>query len=159
MSRLPVVDQTAWVNAGNRPERVNAKATNLRKSQQASVGGRGMNRLAPGMAALMCAPRPHKDGPLYAEETPQDTPAARPVASKPLKARKCPNCTVAFARWETFEAHYKACVPLSKVGKSKPTHNYLAPPRPQICPLCGLMCASRNARGLHQYGCCKEGAD
>ena len=75
--KLPVIDQTAWINRGNRPEKVTARAVRIPQSRAATVGGKGVHMEAPGIKAVMTAPRQFKATDLHRENARKDKPAAR----------------------------------------------------------------------------------
>lgn len=120
LSRLPVVNRTAWVNSGNRPERQTASSTRTGPSARGSIGGRGVHMTACGISVVMKAPRMYFD-----------TPVAVPLLKR-----------------------LEVTVRVQHGRKRGPT-----PPKPDVCPTCGLPFESRVACRRHKGGCSKEGAD
>jgi hypothetical protein len=128
--KLPVIDQTAWINRGNRPEKVTARAVRIPQSRAATVGGKGVHMEAPGIKAVMTAPRQFKATDLHRENARKDKPAAR-------APRKRATAEGSVRVWRAAGA-----VPTAKKAKS------VDAPKPRTC-VCGVTFPSRKAWGKH----------
>jgi hypothetical protein len=128
---LPVIDQTAWVNRGNRPEKVTARAVRIPQSRAATVGGKGVHMEAPGIKAVMTAPRQFKATDLHRENARKDK-LAVPAPRKPASAEG------GVRVWRAAGA-----VPTAK--KAKLT---VPAPKPRTC-VCGVTFPSRKDWGKH----------
>lgn len=80
----------------------------------------------------------------------KERPSGRPQTDKAID-RYCSVCGGHFTSMFAFVDHAGACGAAANPN--------VPPSKPQMCPKCGIMCSSRNARGLHQMWCCAEGAD
>ena len=129
--KLPVIDGTAWINRGNQPEKVTAKATCIPKSKQATIGGKGIRMTAPGIAAVMQAPRQFKATDLHRANARK----VKPVVRAPRKR----------ATAEGSVRVWRAAGAIPTAKKAKPVNA----PKPCDCEACGLPFPSRNALGKH----------
>lgn len=98
--KLPVIYKTAWINKGNRPEKVTAKGVRLPQSRQASIGGKGIHMDAPGIKAVMTAPRAHRAPAVV-------VPVRRKAKGSPPtpKPTVCPTCGDLFRSKKAWGKH------------------------------------------------------
>ena len=130
--KLPVIDQTAWINRGNRPEKVTARAVRIPQSRAATVGGKGVHMEAPGIKAVMTAPRQFRATDLHRENARTVKPAV-PVPRKRAAAEGSVRV------WRAAGA-----VPMVKKAKLP-----IPAPKPRTCEVCGVTFPSRKAWGKH----------
>jgi hypothetical protein len=153
--RLPVVNKTAWVNPGNRPDRTTARGTSIGSSLRASIGGKAVHMTAPGIAAVMTAPRMFAPAAL--------APLAPPELAPP-KLRRRPQPPIGVVRVDWTPASIAPSVPKPRAARPTGPSPFcpwprIEPSRPSMCPRCGLWFESRKPRGRHQFTCSMEGAD
>jgi hypothetical protein len=134
--KLPVIDQTAWINRGNRPEKVTARAVRIPQSRAATVGGKGVHMEAPGIKAVMTAPRQFRATDLHRENAHTVKPAV-PVPRKRAAAEGSVRV------WRAAGA-----VPTVKKIEKKP-RGWRPDPKPRTCEVCGVTFPSRKAWGKH----------
>ena len=129
--KLPVIDGTAWINRGNRPEKVTARAVRIPQSKQATIGGKGVHMQAPGIAAVMKAPRQFKATDLHRANVRK----VKLVVRVPCKR----------AAIEGSVQVWRAAGAIPTAKKAKPVNA----PKPCDCEACGLPFPSRHALGKH----------
>ena len=129
--KLPVIDKTAWINRGNQPNKVTARAVRIPQSRAATVGGKGVHMEAPGIKAVMTAPRQFRATDLHRENARTVKPAV-PVPRKRAAAEESVRV------WRAAGA-----VPTAK--KAKPVDA----PKPRLCEQCGVVFPSKKACGRH----------
>jgi hypothetical protein len=162
LPKIPVIRGTSiWVNSANRPETRTAQPTRIGPSTRASIGGKGVHMTAPGISAVMKAPRPYADTPVtVAPASPPGPPAAKacecrwcgePFPSKTLRDRHQFQC----ARWNqtrvwTDDPHATPA-PMPEKLKNPPPAGIAS-----ACIKCGALFPSKTARGRHQYACVRN---
>src|SRR5579863_269463 len=136
---LPVVDRTAWINRGNRPEKVTAKpSARLKQSAKGSVGGKGIHMTPDGIAIVMRAPRLHADVPVEA-----------PLAAPDYVRIDAQNGVPILVDGRTGRDIGRAGMPEWSPPAGKPS----------MCPMCGEWFPSKRVRGRHQHDCGWSEAD